>query len=126
MELASALRLVVRDLERTGGPALRVADESVTADPAYESVVLLSAQWPARTGLLAPREMSGAELVQHVADQVQEFVVEELWLAGRSTSWPECEEHPGTHPLEAQLVEDAAVWVCPKSGHTVADVGELS
>ena len=120
--MAKALELVVRDLKRTGGLTLRVLDEPVDNLYGYESVWLLSGRrW--RTGLSAPLEMGSAERVVHVADQVQEFVMEELGRLGRAASWPECGEHPGSHPLEARLTEGGPGWVCPKSGRTVAAIG---
>ncbi|GAB3812456.1 hypothetical protein [Kribbella italica] len=125
ISLADALGLVVRDLERTGGLTLRVLDEPVDNSYDYESVWMMSAAAPGRTGLMAPRWFGDAERVVHVADQVQEFILEELWGLGRSATWPECAEHPGSHPLEARLTDDGPGWVCPKSGRTGARIGEL-
>jgi hypothetical protein len=125
ISLADALGLVVRDLERTGGLTLRVLDERADSLYGYESVWMLSA-YPARTGLLAPLEMGDAERVVHVADQVQEFVLEELGRLELPATWPECVEHPGSHPLEARLAEGGPGWVCPKSGRTIAAVGGLT
>jgi hypothetical protein len=124
ISLADALELVVRDLKRTGGLTLRALDEPVDNLYGYESVWLLSGRrW--RTGLSAPLEMGSAERVVHVADQVQEFVLEELGRLGRPATWPECSEHPGSHPLEARLGDGGPGWVCPKSGRTVAGIGGL-
>lgn len=74
-----------------------------------------------------------AEQLARVADQVQEWAVEVLWTAGESAVWPCCPEHPDSHPLHAQVQrwlegarhEDAAVWVCPKSGHVACAIGEF-
>ena len=65
------------------------------------------------------------ELAQ-LADQVQEWAVEELWSRGRSTSWPECPFHPNSHPLEPAVVAGAASWRCPKTAERIAAIGALS
>lgn len=119
-----ALGLVVRDLAGTGGVTLELLDEPATNDPAYESLWMLSVP-PSRTGLLAPRWMGDAERVVHVADQVQEFVLEELGRLELPAAWPECVEHPASHPLEARLTDGGPGWVCPESGQTVAAIGGL-
>ncbi|WP_432941782.1 hypothetical protein ACQPXM_34315 [Kribbella sp. CA-253562] len=121
--LQAALDLVVRDLASTGGITLRVLDEA-DDDPLYESVWLLSGR-RARTGLLAPRFLAADERVVHVADQVQEFVLEELGRLGMPATWPECPEHPESHPLEVRLADGGPSWVCPKAERTVARIGQL-
>ncbi|ADB34848.1 hypothetical protein Kfla_5844 [Kribbella flavida DSM 17836] len=118
------LSLLVRDLQSTGGISLQVRDEPVNGDSEYESVWLLSRDG-SRTGLLAPLAMAEPDRVVHVADQVQEFVHEELWGLGRPATWPECLEHPGTHPLQPERTPKGPGWVCPKSGHTAGCIGEL-
>ena len=60
-----------------------------------------------------------------LADQVQDWEVEELAAAGRPATWPQCPAHPDSHPLSAEAVEGAAVWRCPASGEVVARIGEL-
>ena len=42
-----------------------------------------------------------------------------------SPTWPECPTHPNTHPLEAAVLSDRAVWRCPKSGDAIAEIGTL-
>jgi hypothetical protein len=70
---------------------------------------------------------SAAERVVQLADQVQEWEVEELCAAGRSATWPECPEHPASHPLEP-VVDDhgAAIWRCPRSGLAICAIGQLT
>jgi hypothetical protein len=124
MSLASALEAVVRDLRNTGGIELRISEEPATSDPGYESVLMLSGRrcW---TGLLAPLAMADDERLVHVADQVQEFVFEELARVGLPVTWPECPEHPASHPLEPVLTSGRPSWQGPKSGSTVSRIGEL-
>jgi hypothetical protein len=65
------------------------------------------------------------EQIAWVADQVQEWAVEELWTAGQPTNWPPCPEHPGTHPLAPAVHGGAAEWMCPKSERVVSEIGRL-
>jgi hypothetical protein len=116
--------LVVRDLRSTDGITLRLLEEPVDSDPAYESLWMLSGR-RSRTGLLAPRDIAAPELLVHIADQVQEFVLEELGRLGLPATWPECPEHPGSHPLTPTLASAGPHWVCPKSGDLVSAIGEL-
>jgi hypothetical protein len=62
----------------------------------------------------------------HVADQIQEWTIEELWNQGRDATWPECPEHRNSHPLDPVVVDNSAVWRCPVSLLVVADVGALT
>jgi hypothetical protein len=61
-----------------------------------------------------------------IADQFQEWEVEELAAAGRSATWPECPEHPKSHPLSPQLRDGAAVWSCPRNGHVEYPIGGMA
>jgi hypothetical protein len=122
--LEAALGLVIRDLQSTGGISLNVLDEPTDDDPRYESMWLLSDSG-SRTGLLGPLDMTEPERVAHVADQVQDFVHEELGCMGRPATWPECPEHPASHPLTPTLISSSACWQCPKSGDTLGAIGEL-
>jgi hypothetical protein len=116
--------MVVRDLRNTGGIELRISDQPATSDPGYESVLLLSGRrWS--TGLLAPRALADDERLVHVADQVQEFVFEELARLELPVTWPECPEHPASHPLTPVLTSGRPSWQCPKSGATIAPIGAL-
>lgn len=49
------------------------------------------------------------QLAASLADRIQTVVME-----GRQEMTPDCPLHPGAHPLEASVVNDAAAWVCPK------------
>ena len=70
---------------------------------------------------------SRAEQVARLAEQVQEWEVEELCAAGRSATWPECPEHPNAHPLEPVVTDaGAASWRCPRAGLAICAIGELA
>ncbi|WP_369260685.1 hypothetical protein [Streptomyces sp. R35] len=68
---------------------------------------------------------SPAERLAGLADQVQDWAVEALWTEGEPAVWPCCPRHPDSHPLSATVVAGVPVWVCPKGGQPVANIGEL-
>ena len=65
------------------------------------------------------------ERLADLAHQLQEWEVEELAAAGRPATWPECPEHPDSHPLAPQARGGQAVWCCPASGQVISVVGSL-
>jgi hypothetical protein len=65
------------------------------------------------------------ERLAGLADQLQDWEVEELAAAGRSATWPECPQHPGSHPLAPQARGDQAAWCCPASGQVIDVIGAL-
>lgn len=118
MACADALETVLRDLR-----AQCAVRPDIRTDDAY-GVMLWAPDGSAR-GLTSPRGGTAAELLAHLADQVQDWAVEALWSEGVSAVWPQCPTHPDTHPLTATVHADTAVWVCPKGRTTVARIGEL-
>ncbi|MCU1633586.1 MAG: hypothetical protein JWM61_2238 [Micrococcaceae bacterium] len=44
------------------------------------------------------RNHNSAGRLADLADQIQEWVIEELWRSG--SSWPQCPRHPTTHPAQ--------------------------
>jgi len=65
---------------------------------------------------------SEAQLLVDVADLVQNDV--NFWLTGAwGEALPRCPGHP--HPMAARVLDEAAWWVCPATGDSVARVGEL-
>jgi hypothetical protein len=68
-----------------------------------------------------------AEQVARLAEQVQEWEVEELCASGQSATWPQCPEHPNAHPLEPAVTDAAAaIWRCPRAGLAISAIGELA
>lgn len=63
--------------------------------------------------------------IASLADQLEERVVEGLPGIGLPAVWPECPEHPRTHPLKADVIDGNACWVCPRSGNRVQQIGAL-
>ena len=78
------------------------------------------------TGISINVGSTRAQQVTSLADQIQEAAVEALWGSGHSPVWPECPEHPDTHPLRPVESNDTAVWVCPKSRTEICLIGSLS
>jgi hypothetical protein len=123
VHLTRALALVLHDLEETGGPVPVVEESDWQTHPGAESAFLRSVDQTGM-GVWVDTGASLAEQVVMVADQVQEWAVEELAMR-RATNWPRCPEHPENHPLTAVASEDAATWRCPASGGVVCEIGQL-
>ena len=110
---------IVDDVGVTTGRRLRL---DVTRDPetAWLKVsVTLDAEFIGSMGRgynLADPEAVVAEM----ADYLREFALDETIWGG----WPICVDHH-THPLEPELVDGLACWVCPESSRTVSPIGEL-
>jgi hypothetical protein len=121
---AWSLEAVQGDLLRSTGLRLRVLDEPTTDDPRYDSFWLVASEG-VRTGVLVAREQDEPGGLVSVADQIQEFVHEQLSILGRPAAWPACPEHPHNHPLAAELIDDQPSWRCPVSGTVTARIGSL-
>jgi hypothetical protein len=65
------------------------------------------------------------ERIASMADQVQEWAIEERWGAGASTNWPCCPLHPDNHPMQAVACGDGASWTCPAGQTAIALIGAL-
>jgi hypothetical protein len=77
-------------------------------------------------GVQLNRAEPAAEQVARLADQVQEWEVEELCARGRPATWPRCPEHPDSHPLTPEVAPDGtAVWRCPRSARVAGVIGRL-
>ncbi|QXG76973.1 hypothetical protein KUM42_05435 [Modestobacter sp. L9-4] len=122
-ELERALRPVLADLQATSTPVPRIEDSDWSGDAHRPGAMLWSPDGSGR-GVATSLGRPQAEQVVDVADQVQEGAVEELW-GSAPTNWPACPHHPTTHPLEAQLHDGAAWWVCLHHGTAVSKVGRL-
>jgi hypothetical protein len=123
IELARALAPVMQDLTTTGAPVPRVVDDGWAEGPTTASAMLWSSDGSG-AGVSVTLGISRAEQVADVADKVQEWAVEALWPSA-PTNWPPCPHHPATHPLTAEVRDDAARWCCPKDGTAVAVIGTL-
>jgi hypothetical protein len=123
-DVSEALALVMRDLAATRA-VLPEVDEIRWSGLADRDTVMLRGLDGSGQGVWALDGDEFAVQVASVADQVQEWTVEELSARGRPATWPECPVHPNAHPLSALVRDRRAVWVCPTSGVLVGEVGGL-
>ncbi|WP_296601912.1 hypothetical protein [Nocardioides sp.] len=120
--LGRALDRILHDL--TDIPAPRVEPSDWQDWPGAESACLWAPDGSG-TGVWLDTALPPAEQVVHLADQVQEWAVEELCAARRPTNWPRCPEHPDNHPMTPVVVDSRATWCCPRSGRAVVEIGRL-
>lgn len=122
--LSEALAPVLRDLENSGALLPDIRDEQ-WSDFDGQITAMLYGPDGSGQGVFVMAGESLPERITSVADQVQEWAVEAHWQAGKSASWPECPEHPRSHPLTPVLREERPAWACPRSGHLICGVGQL-
>jgi len=84
--LSEAMAPVLRDLRSAGIAASRIEDCDWTDDPESASVMLWSPDGSG-TSIFVSRAAPEFEREAMVADQVQDWVIEELWGHG-PTNWP--------------------------------------
>lgn len=122
--LRQALEPILRDLRRSGLHEPTIEDRDWTADTETTSAMLWSLDGSG-SGVSVLLFAAPSERIADIADQVQQWAIEDqLWRAG-ATNWPRCPTHPNAHPLKAAVVADAAVWVCPQGHDVVAQIGEV-
>jgi hypothetical protein len=122
--------LVLHDLRSTNGPVPKLSDS-----PPFDEVddngdvqiagVWLRGQGGAGQGVSLMVSAGEAYRIYCVADQVQQWAIDELW-PGSPTNWPPCPTHPNSHPLVAEIVGEVAVWMCPADSMPVAPIGALA
>lgn len=124
--LRETLAPVLRDIKTTGAILPAIAEEAY-ADVDDEFVtVMASGADGTGMGVFIPTEPTVAERVARLAEQIQEWEIEELAAAARPATWPECPDHPNSHPLEPTTADGTrAVWRYPRSGRVISQVGAL-
>ena len=122
-EFRTALDPVLHDLRMSGAIVPDVREQPWDDDPDLVFGWIESAS--SGLGIRIQLDLSAAERLADVADQVQEWEVEELAAEGRPATWPECPEHPDSHPLTPEVRDSRALWCCPKSGHVIHPIGAL-
>ena len=110
---------MLHDALTTGVPVPTVVDDDWIEFPEMTSAMLPG------TGIRVQLDVPEFEQVAELADQVQEWIIEELWGAA-PTNWPPCPTHPTTHPLVARAYAGVAVWCCPEDGEPAARIGQLA
>ena len=121
--LHAAFDLVSADLQATDAivPALRADD---WAGPGAESAM---AWWPdvSGVGVRVRLDATPAEQAVELADALQDAEVEELNRLGRPATWPECPDHPDSHPLQPMERGGRAMWVCSAADRVIFAIGFL-
>jgi hypothetical protein len=122
--LREAVAPVLRDLAATG------TSMPVIREEAHEEGDGLVCAWlegvgGTGQGIRVAPYYPPAERLADLADQVQEWVIEELHATGESPVWPPCPRHPN-HPLQSEVRDEMAVWICPRSGQVVSAIGALA
>jgi hypothetical protein len=124
--LRQAAAPVLRDMAASGAIVLDIREEAREDRGAAVCAWVTRADGVSGMGIWVQRDGSPAERVAALAEQLQEFEVEELCAAGRSATWPECPQHPNSHPLEPVAADQhTAVWRCPRSGAVICAIGDL-
>ena len=76
--LRSALEPVLNDIRSTGAPLPRIADEPWDDHPGVSSATLWAEDGSGR-GISTRPDLSEADQIVSITDQVQEWVIEERW-----------------------------------------------
>ncbi len=124
-ETPEELRPVLRDVHAAS--PVRVVVREPSGDHPYDAGTV----WLHVAGTLGSigfRPAPGTALPDRVcaaADQLHDWILECLPELGFPAVWPECPEHPATHPLRVGMTGDGPVWRCPRSAAVHARVGEL-
>jgi hypothetical protein len=121
--LRQAQEPVLSDLRGAGIVTPRIEDDDWADDPDSLSAMAWSPNGSG-TGVYISRSASVSERVAAIANQIQEWAIEELW-GHASTSWPECPHHPQRHPMEATIRDGVAVWSCPIDQTVFSLIGML-
>ena len=125
-ELRANLEPVLRDMRSSGAILPDILEEA--HDDFGPDCVCAWIQTPGGAGSQGIRvqvSLPAPERFADVADQLQEWEIEELAAAGRPATWPECPQHPDTHPLAPQARGDQATWCCLASGQLISGIGAL-
>jgi hypothetical protein len=126
-DLREACAPALADLERSRPGVLRPGSAPGSA-PAVDpwgndvsSLWLWEAQGGSGTGIwLGDPDEQPWEAVLRATETVQDAAIDAVWGA-----WPECPDHPDSHPLTPDLAEEVAVWTCPATRRRVSKVGEF-
>jgi len=123
--IEATLRVIAQDFVAGGVRVPRIGPTSWQTYEPSESVMLF-AEDGSGTGVWVDLDMQEAHRLAHLADQVQDWAVEELARLGRPTNWPICPAPPGTHPMEASVEDSRAVWACPAGDDVSLPIGGLA
>jgi hypothetical protein len=122
--LTEAIDVVLADIRATGTAEPEVEDNDWVNDADQASATI---RWPdgTGTGISVMVDWPLSERIALLADKFQEDIVGELNSLGRSAVWPECPDHPNSHPLKPQDLDGTAMWLCPRTERPIASIGSL-
>ena len=122
--LEEALAIVLTDVRSTKTVEPEIIDRDPDKFEGYASAWL---RWPSGSGQGFGVDPSWpmASRVVFVADTFQEAIVEELCARSRPATWPECPDHPDSHPLAPTMLGETATWVCPRTERPISEIGQL-
>ncbi|WP_458108564.1 hypothetical protein M1D51_03620 [Arthrobacter sp. R3-55] len=121
--IVEIINRVLQDVNSSGLTEPRVEAVDWDEDPQAISAMIYSTRDSTGQGVSVRAHIPGADQLASVADQIQEWVIEEN--GPTNSNWPQCPWHPNNHPLAAQAVGDHGVWACPVLLTPVAVIGEL-
>jgi hypothetical protein len=125
-ELRVTLEPVLRDMRDCGAIVPDVLEEAHDdLGPDFVCAWIQSPGGVGGGGIRVQVGLPAPERLADLAEQLQDWEIEELYAAGRPAAWPECPQHPDSHPLAPQARGDQAVWCCPASGQVIAAIGAL-
>lgn len=122
-KIVEIIECVLKDVTSSGLMAPRIEIDDWYGDSQVASVMIYSLNDSTGRGVSVRNDLPSAAQLVAVADQVQEWVIEEF--GATRSNWPQCPWHPNNHPLSAALIDERGMWVCPASGTPVARIGEL-
>jgi hypothetical protein len=122
-EIDEVLDRILADLRTGGAPVPRV-EPSTWQDSVPAQSAELWADDGSGSGVWLDPGLPPADRVAHLADQVQEWAVEELCRQRLPTNWPRCPAHPQNHPMQARVVDGRAAWTCPAGAAGSWPIGE--
>jgi hypothetical protein len=126
-ELRATLEPILRDLRSSGAIMPDIVEEAHDdRGPDCVSAWIQTPGGAGSRGIGVLVSLPAQERLADLADQLQEWEVEELAAAGRPATWPECPQHPSTHPLAPETRGGQATWCCPASGQAITVIGALA
>jgi len=122
--LSEALAPVLRDLASSGALLPDIRDEQWSGFDGQVTAMLYGPDDSGQGVFVMAGSRCRRESRRSRA-RSRKWAIEARWHADKSASWPECPEHPRSHPLAPVLCEDRPVWTCPRTGHLICGVGQL-